>query len=137
MPWITGPLPALVAELDGEVIGFARVLRYSDREVYAGVGEHGVYVTAKARRMGAGRALLEALVQAAEAAGLHKLTSRIFATNKASIALHRAAGFRVVGVQRRHAKLDGRWRDAVLVERLLGEAASAEQADDEAPGLES
>jgi phosphinothricin acetyltransferase len=121
--WIAGPLPVLVAEHDGDIVGFARVRRYSERDVYAGVGEHGVYVATRARRLGAGRALLEALAQAAEAAGLHKLTSRIFATNAASIALHRAAGFRVVGTQRRHAQLDGEWRDAVVVERLIGPAA--------------
>jgi beta-phosphoglucomutase-like phosphatase (HAD superfamily) len=56
--------------------------------------------------------------------GLHKLTSRIFSDNAASIAAHVAAGFEVVGVQRRHARLDGEWKDCVLVERLLGEAAA-------------
>lgn len=121
--WIDGSLPVLVAECDGAVVGFARIRPYSDRAVYAGVGEHGVYVASAARRLGAGRALLDALAEAAAAVGLHKLTSRIFATNAASIALHRAAGFRVVGTQRRHARLDGTWRDAVLVERLIGEAA--------------
>ena len=62
---------------------------------------------------------------AAEDAGLYKLTSRIFATNAASRASHRAAGFTEVGVQRRHGRLDGAWVDCVLVERLLGEAARA------------
>jgi L-amino acid N-acyltransferase YncA len=61
--------------------------------------------------------------RAAEAAGLYKLTSRVFADNAASIAAHVAAGFEVVGVQRRHGRLDGEWKDCVLVERLLGDAA--------------
>jgi RimJ/RimL family protein N-acetyltransferase len=59
-----------------------------------------------------------------EAARLHKLTSRVFADNAAGRAAHRAAGFREVGIQRRHGRLDGEWKDCVLVERLIGEAAS-------------
>jgi L-amino acid N-acyltransferase YncA len=121
--WLDAGLPFLVATLDGEVAGFARVSPYSDRCVYAGVGEHGVYVARAARGRGVGRVLLEALCAAAEAAGLYKLTSRIFADNAASIAAHVAAGFEVVGVQRRHGRLDGEWKDCVLVERLLGAAA--------------
>jgi L-amino acid N-acyltransferase YncA len=116
--------PFLVATRDGAVVGFARVGPYSDRAVYAGVGEHGVYVARAAREGGVGRRLLEELCAAAEAAGLHKLTGRIFADNAMSLAVHTAAGFTVVGVQRRHARLDGEWKDCVLVERLLGDAAS-------------
>ena len=122
--WLGGTRPFLVAEDEhGEIVGFARVSAYSDRCVYEGVGEHGVYVSGAARGRGAGRALLEALCAAAEAAGYYKLTSRIFTTNAASRALHRATGFAEVGIQRRHGRLDGEWRDCVLVERLLGEAA--------------
>ena len=97
---------------------------YSDRCVYSGVGEHGVYVTGTARGGGIGRALLQALCEEAERAGYYKLTARIFTTNAASRALHRAAGFDEVGVQRRHGRLDGEWRDCVLVERLLGDATN-------------
>jgi L-amino acid N-acyltransferase YncA len=104
------------------VAGFAKVGPYSEREVYAGIGEHAVYVAGEARRLGVGHALLEALAGAAEQAGLYKLTSRIFSTNTASIALHEASGFTIVGLQRRHGRLDGEWRDCVLVERLLGDA---------------
>ncbi len=121
--WIGGRLPCVVAVRDGAVAGFARVGPYSDREAYAGVGEHGVYVARAARRAGIGRLLLDEVCRAAEAAGLHKLTSRIFSDNAASIAAHEAAGFVVVGVQRRHGRLDGEWRDCVVVERLLGDAA--------------
>jgi len=122
--WFDTGLPFLVAvDESGTVVGFARVGPYSAREVYRGVGEHGVYVAAAARGRGLGRELLAELGAAAQQAGLHKLTARIFTTNAASLAAHRAAGFREVGVQRRHGRLDGEWRDVVLVELLLGEAA--------------
>ena len=111
-----------MAEDGGRVVGFARVSPYSDRCVYEGVGEHGVYVDAGARGQGVGRRLLDTLAAEAERRGLYKLTSRIFTSNAASRAVHRAAGFVEVGVQRRHGRLDGEWKDCVLVERLLGEA---------------
>jgi phosphinothricin acetyltransferase len=122
--WLDDPRPFLVATRDETVVGWARVAPYSQRPVYAGVGEHAVYVARAARGHGVGRRLLDELCAAAEAAGLHKLTGRIFADNATSLAAHAAAGFRVVGVQRRHARLDGAWKDCVLVERLLGEAAA-------------
>jgi L-amino acid N-acyltransferase YncA len=122
--WLEEPLPFLVATDGDSIAGFARVSPYSDRCVYAGVGEHGVYVARAARGRGLGRALLEALCAAAESAGLYKLTSRIFSDNGASRAAHLAAGFVEVGVQRRHGQLDGAWKDCVLVERLLGDAAA-------------
>ncbi|MEI2702869.1 MAG: arsinothricin resistance N-acetyltransferase ArsN1 family A [Baekduia sp.] len=121
--WLDGTLPVLVAEDAGEVVGFARVKPFSQREVFAGVGDHGVYVAPGRERQGIGRALLDALAEAAAAQGLWKLTSRIFSTNTGSIAAHVASGFRIVGTQERHAKLDGEWRDVVLVERLIGEAS--------------
>jgi L-amino acid N-acyltransferase YncA len=121
--WLDEQLPFLVATAGDEVVGFARVSPYSDRCVYQGVGEHGVYVARSARGAGLGRRLLEALCDEAERAGLYKLTSRVFTDNAASRAAHVAAGFHEVGVQRRHGRLDGRWKDCVLVERLLGEAA--------------
>ena len=122
--WLEQGLPFVVAEgPGGELAGFARVGEYSDRCVYSGVGEHGVYVAAAARGRGVGRELLRELCAVAERAGYYKLTSRIFTSNAASRAVHVAAGFEEVGVQRRHGRLDGEWRDCVLVERLLGDAA--------------
>ena len=119
--WLGGP-PLLVAEEDGEVVGFARVTPYSDREAYAGIGEYGIYLAPAARGRGTGAALLEALAAAAQAAGYHKLTAKLFTTNEASHALARRCGFRAVGVHRRHGRLDGRWRDVTVVERVLGDA---------------
>jgi len=127
--WLEDRGPLLVAEApDGTLLGFARVSPYSDRPAYATVGEHAVYVARSARGHGLGRSLLAELVRAAEHAGLHKLTSRLFTDNAASRAVHRAAGFEEVGIQRRHARLDGEWKDCVLVERLIGEAAIAAPA---------
>jgi L-amino acid N-acyltransferase YncA len=126
LAWFEPGLPFVVAEDEqGRVVGFARVSPYSDRCVYSGVGEHGVYVGSEARGRGLGRALLEALAIESERHGLYKLTSRVFTTNEASRAAHRAAGFVEVGIQRRHGRLDGEWKDCVVVERLLGEAAAA------------
>jgi L-amino acid N-acyltransferase YncA len=121
--WLADDLPFLVATDRGEVVGWARVSPYSDRCVYEGIGEHGVYVARAARGGGVGRHLLTTLCEEAERAGIYKLTSRVFTDNAASRAVHVAAGFHEVGIQRRHGRLDGRWKDCVLVERLLGEAA--------------
>jgi L-amino acid N-acyltransferase YncA len=125
--WASDGQPFVVAEQDGRVVGWARAAAYSDRCVYAGVGEHAVYVAPGARGHGLGRRLLEALCEEAERHGLYKLTSRVFTDNPASRAAHRGAGFEEVGIQRRHGRLDGRWKDCVLVERLRGEAAAADE----------
>jgi L-amino acid N-acyltransferase YncA len=121
--WIAEGLPFLVAVAGDVIVGFARVSPYSDRCVYEGIGEHGVYVAREARGRGVGTRLLQALAARAEADGYHKLTSRIFSDNAASLAAHRASAFEEVGLQRRHGRLDGVWKDCVLVERLLGPAA--------------
>ena len=123
MAWLVDRHPVIVAERDGELVGFARVSEYTDRCVYEGIGEHAVYVAREARGAGTGRALLDALADEAGRRGYYKLTSRIFAENAASRAVHLAAGFTEVGLQRRHGRLDGEWKDCVLVERLVGDAA--------------
>jgi phosphinothricin acetyltransferase len=112
--------PFLVAERAGAVAGWARVTRYSDRACYRGVGEASIYVERAARGGGLGRQLFDALCSAAEREGYWKLIALLFPTNAASVALFQAAGCREVGVYRRHGRLDGEWRDVLLVERLLG-----------------
>ena len=84
-----------------------------------------LYVTRSQRRRGIGRTLLNGLSEAAERAGFTKLIGKIFTDNEPSVALVRGCGFSEVGVHRRHGRLDGRWLDVLLVERLLGEAALA------------
>jgi L-amino acid N-acyltransferase YncA len=122
--WLDEGRPFLVAtDQDNAILGFARLSPYSVRKAYAGIGEHGIYVDPNARGRGVGRRLLDELALAAEQAGYHKLTSRVFTSNHASLALHRATGFTEVGIQRRHGRLDGEWKDTMLVERLLGDAA--------------
>jgi phosphinothricin acetyltransferase len=114
--------PTVVVERDGQVVAWAGAGAYRDRPAYAGVAEHSVYVARAARGAGVGRAALEALCGVYAARGFWKLVSRILAENAASIALHERCGFRVVGVYRRHAQLDGVWRDCIVIERLLGDA---------------
>jgi L-amino acid N-acyltransferase YncA len=122
--WFTGRQLVIVAEIEETgPVGFAASLPYSPRPCYAGIGEFSVYVAREYRGRGAGRAVLAALIEAATAAGLHKLTSRVFPENAASRALLKGLGFEEIGVHRRHGQLDGRWRDCVIVERLLGNGA--------------
>ena len=117
--WLEEALPLVVVESDGVVAAWAVAHRYRDRAAYAGVGEFSVYVARDERGQGHGRAAVQGLIDECERRGLWKLVSRIFPENEASLALCRSLGFREVGVYRRHAKLDGEWRDVVIVERLL------------------
>ena len=123
-PWLQEDgQPLLVAEAGGDVVGWARVVRFSGRGVYAGVGEYTIYLDPEARGRGVGQALMDALAREAEAAGYWKLVGLLFTSNGASIALAHRAGFEDVGVHRRHGRLDGEWKDVLVVEQLLGEAA--------------
>ena len=115
--------PTVVAERNGAVVAWAGASGYRSRPCYAGIAEYSVYVDRDARGLGAGKAVLLALFEACERRGFWKLVSRIVPENGASLALCRVTGFRVVGTYRRHGKLDGQWRDCVIVEKLLGEAA--------------
>jgi len=122
--WLDAGYPVVVGEDGDEVVAWASAPPYRrDRPAYSGVADFSIYVARAARRRGAGRETLTALIDACEGRGYWKLVSRIFPENEASLALCRSLGFREVGTYRRHGKLDGQWRDVVVVERLLGEAA--------------
>ena len=120
--WLRQRGPFLVADRGGRVVAFAAVSDYSDVPAYRGVGEFAIYVAGSARGAGVGRRLLEALCDAAEQDGRFKLIGKIFPENTSSLGLARACGFEEVGTHRRHGRLDGRWRDVTVVERLLGDA---------------
>ena len=118
--WFGGRHPVVVVEDDDDgVLAFAATSDYRARDCYAGIAEFSVYAARAARGRGAGRMAMLALIDAARAAGFWKLVSRVFIENAASRALLRGVGFREVGVYERHARLDGVWRDVVIVERLL------------------
>ncbi|PYS95577.1 MAG: N-acetyltransferase [Acidobacteria bacterium] len=107
----------LVAREGEATLGWAALSPVSSRCVYAGVAEVSVYVAAAARGRGVGRALLAALIAAAEREGLWTLQAGIFPENEASLAVHRRCGFREVGRRERLGKLNGAWRDVLLLER--------------------
>ena len=117
--WDAAHLPEhrLVAILDGRVAGWTALSPVSGRCVYVGVAEHSVYVAAEAQRRGVGRELLAALIDSSERGGIWTLESGIFPENTASVALHAALGFRVVGLRERLGRLHGVWRDVLLLER--------------------
>ena len=125
--WDAGhlPRPRLVAvDADDRVVGWTALSPVSDRRAYAGVAEESVYVAPAAAGRGVGLALLRRLLAEADQAGLWTVQTGIFPENQASLALHRRAGFRVVGVRERLGQLGGRWRDVVLLERRSQVAGS-------------
>ena len=109
----------LVVEANGRVAGFAATSPYSKVEAYAGIAECSVYVDPELRGRGLGTELLNALAAEAGRAGFHKLLGKLFDNNEASMRLLARCGFRVVGKHERHGRLDGEWRDVMLVERHL------------------
>jgi L-amino acid N-acyltransferase YncA len=118
--WLGNPRhPVLVAEREGEVVGWVAASSYRSRECYAGIVEFSVYVDAAARRRGVADSLMTRFIPEVRGTGAWKIVSRIFPENTASLALCYRHGFRVVGTYLRHARLDGVWRDVVIVERLL------------------
>ena len=119
--WDSAHLPEhrLVARGGGEVVGWAALTPVSSRAVYKGVADLSVYVATAARGQGVGRALLTTLIRSASTAGLWTLQAGVFPENEASLALHRSAGFRDVGTRERIGRLDGVWRDVVLLELRL------------------
>jgi phosphinothricin acetyltransferase len=117
--WDAGHLPfARLVATDGEVVAaWAALSAVSRREVYRGVAEVSVYVGTASRGQGIGRKLMAALIESSEANGIWTLQAGIFPENTASIALHLAHGFREVGHRTRIGRMNGVWRDTVLLER--------------------
>jgi L-amino acid N-acyltransferase YncA len=107
----------LVAEEEGSVVGWATLTPVSGRCCYRGVGENSIYIAEDARGRGVGRLLLGRLVERAEADGFWTIETGIFPENAASIALHVACGFRIVGTRERLGELNGIWRDVLFLER--------------------
>ena len=119
--WFDGIHPIVAVEADGAVVAFAATSSYRSRECYTGIAEFSVYVARPARGQGAGTVAMRALLEAVKPAGIWKLVSRIFVENHASRRLMASMGFREVGIYEKHARLDGQWRDVVIVERLIPE----------------
>ncbi|MDP8982568.1 MAG: arsinothricin resistance N-acetyltransferase ArsN1 [Acidobacteriota bacterium] len=117
--WFDDVHPVVVVHEEDTVIAFGATSTYRSRACYAGIAETSVYVARENRTRGAGRMALAGLIEAAERAGYWKLVSRIFPENASSRALVRSLGFREVGVYEKHGRLDGIWRDVIVVERLL------------------
>jgi len=117
--WFDGVHPIVVVEEGSEVIAFASTSTYRPRGCYAGIAECSAYVVSAARGRGAGRTAVLALFDEARNAGFHKLVSRVFPENHASLRMLDKLGWRRVGIYERHGQLDGVWRDVVIVEKLL------------------
>src|SRR5665213_2921273 len=114
-----GVYPVIVAEDDGEVIGFASLSPYRPRPAYSTTAEDSIYVAATHRGAGIGKTLLGELVELGQALGFHSIIARIVGDHSASIALHRACGFALVGIEREVGRKFGKWLDVALMQRLL------------------
>ena len=114
-----GVHPAIVAEREGEVVGFGSLAPYRSRPAYSTTVEDSVYVRRDARGVGCGRVLLSELVRLGTVHGFHSIMARIVGGHEASIGLHTACGFDVVGIEREVGRKLGRWLDVVLMQRLL------------------
>jgi L-amino acid N-acyltransferase YncA len=121
--WFDGVHPICVVEGPQGLVAFAASSAYRARDCYKGVAEVSIYVERSARGKGAGKQALTALIAACEELGFWKLLSRVFVENQGSRGLVRALGFREVGIYKRHARLEGAWRDVVIVEKLIGAAS--------------
>jgi L-amino acid N-acyltransferase YncA len=120
--WIearSGAMAVLVAEDEGEVVGFASLSPYRDRPAYATTVEDSVYVRDDQRGTGVGRLLLAEIVRVASTRGFHTVVARIVGGHEASIGLHRTLGFELVGVEREVGRKFGRWLDVVVMQRML------------------
>jgi L-amino acid N-acyltransferase YncA len=120
MPWFANGYPVFGAGEDGLILAYAAAFPYRTRPCYVGVREFSVYAAREGRGKGHGRAAMAALLADAKKRGWWKLVSRVFPANHASRGLLKSLGFREVGTYEKHAKLDGEWRDVVIVEKFFG-----------------
>jgi len=119
LKWFTEGYPVFVSGENQTVHAYAAAFPYRSRPCYEGVREFSVYVAREGRGKGFGKAALGALIEDTRARGWWKLLSRIFPENVASRKLCAALGFREVGIYEKHGRLDGKWMDTVIVEKLL------------------
>ncbi len=115
----SGALEVIVAEIDGEIAGFASLSPYRDRPAYRTTVEDSIYVHRDHRGAGVGRALLAEIIDVAEGRGFHSVMARIVGGHDASIRLHRSVGFELVGVEREVGRKFGTWLDVVIMQKLL------------------
>jgi L-amino acid N-acyltransferase YncA len=122
LPWFEQAYAFVsVVEASGKLAGYAVAHPYADRCCYSGIGEFSVYVRRENRGQGVGHVAMEALIAASRDKGLWKLLSRVFPENRASLTLMARMGFKEIGVHEKHGKLDGAWRDTVIIELLIPE----------------
>lgn len=114
-----GALEVVVAEIDGEIAGFASLSPYRDRPAYRTTVEDSIYVHPDHRGAGVGRALLAEIVDVARRRGFHSVIGRVVGGHSASIRLHASVGFEQVGVEREVGRKFGRWLDVVIMQLLL------------------
>lgn len=119
--WFNAGRTVVVGSVEDKVVSFAVSFPYSERECYRGVTEFSIYVGKEFRYMGFGKPTLQKLIQECGSRGIWKLVSRVFPENTASRKMLKSMGFREVGIYEKHAKLDGVWKDAVIVEYIIKE----------------
>ena len=120
--WLAGRSPrhpVIVAEANGEVVGWGSLNVFNPREAYRFVADFSVYVERSWRGKGIGRVVLERLIELARQHGFHKMVLSALPTNTGGIALYEKLGFRTVGIYREQGQLDGRWVDTIIMEKLL------------------
>lgn len=122
--WFERPYPVVVVERQGDIVAWASASGYRPRACYAANCEFSVYVDRAARGTGAGRLAMQTLMRECGTAGFHKLISRVFVDNIASLKMLESLGFRQVGVYREHGQLDGVWKDVVIVEAILPDTSA-------------
>ena len=115
----SGAFAVIVAEIDGQVVGFGALSPYKERAAYRAAVEDSIYVRRDSARRGIGKALLEHLLVTAKDGGFHTVLARIATENEASIALHQALGFDVVGIEKQVGRKFNRWLDVMLLQHML------------------